>query len=104
MAAGSDIAAAEVADDGDICQFGEKGRVADLNGKASGGFMANRLAMATNRPNVLRLEVLLIQQGVDALGGERDPLLLGDCRAGDLIRPLAHRLSSSVRKASGIGM
>ena len=86
LAAGSDIAAAEVADDRDVCQLGEKGRVADLNGKASGGFMANRLAMATNRPNVLRLEVLLIQQGVDALRSERYPLLLCNCRAGDFIR------------------
>ena len=79
LAAGCHIAAAEVADDGDICQFGEKGRVADLNGKASGGFMANRLAMAANRPNVLRPEVLLIQQGVDALSGKRYPLLLSNC-------------------------
>ena len=48
--------------------------------------MANGLAMAANRANVLGFEILLSQQGLNALCCKRHPVLLGNRRAGDLVR------------------
>ena len=61
LATSGHVAAAEVADHSDACQLCEQGRVTDLYGKASGGFMADGLPVATDRANVLGLESLLLQ-------------------------------------------
>ena len=78
LAASGNIAAAEVADYGDARQLRKQCRVADLHGKPAGGFMTDGLAMAADRTYVSRLEVLLVEQRVDAVGGEGDPVLLGN--------------------------
>ncbi|MNN00160.1 hypothetical protein D3C81_1127440 [compost metagenome] len=87
LSAGSDIAAAEIADHGDAGQLRQKGRVANLHCETACRFVADGLAMTANRTNALRLELLLGQEGINALRGQFYPVLLGDGGAGNLVRP-----------------
>ncbi|MCY1364918.1 hypothetical protein D9M69_517410 [compost metagenome] len=86
MTAGGYVAAAEVADHGDTRQLGQQRRVADLHRETARWFMANGLAMAANRADIVRDEVLLSEEGIDALCRELYPVLLGDGGAGNLVR------------------
>jgi hypothetical protein len=51
LAARRDVAAPEVGDDRDTGELGEQRRVSDLRGEAQIGPVANRLAVAADRPD-----------------------------------------------------
>ena len=53
LAAGSDVAAAKVGDDRNTCQFGEQGRVIELEGIALAGLVTHCLAVAADRCDLL---------------------------------------------------
>ncbi|MNL03465.1 hypothetical protein D3C87_1240040 [compost metagenome] len=78
LTAGGYVPAAEIADHGDVRQLGQQRRVADLHCEAACWFVANGLAMAANRANIVRGEVLLSEEGIDTLCRQLYPVLLGD--------------------------
>lgn len=85
MTTGSHIAAAKIGDHANARQLSQQCRVADLDGEAARRFMAHCLAMATDGANLLRGQVLLLQEFVDSGSGQFDPVLLGNGRARQLI-------------------
>ena len=47
--------------------------------------MANGLPMTANCPDFMRGKLLLFEQCADPLGGKCYPVLLGNCRTGNLV-------------------
>ncbi|MNI42511.1 hypothetical protein D3C73_968080 [compost metagenome] len=78
LASGRYVSTAKVADDRDAGQFCEQGRVANLDGEAACRFVADGLAMAANRQDVLGFEIVLIQKGMNAICRKFHPVLLGN--------------------------
>ncbi|MCY1420626.1 hypothetical protein D9M71_362530 [compost metagenome] len=85
LSAGGHVAAAEIGDDVDAGEFGQQRGVADLDGEAAPGLMANRLPVAADGADIGGGQSLFLQQFGDALRGEAHPLLLGAGGAGQFI-------------------
>ncbi|MDT4864576.1 hypothetical protein FQZ97_993410 [compost metagenome] len=85
LAASGDIAPAEVTDYRDAGEFGQEGRVADLDGEAAGGLVAHGLAVAADGTDILGAQAVAYQQGVDPRGGQFDPALLRQGGASEFV-------------------
>lgn len=85
MTTGGHIAAAKVCDHANARKLGQQCRVANLDGEAARRFMAHCLAMTTDGANLLRGQVLLLQEFVDSGSGQFDPALFCNGRARQFI-------------------
>lgn len=85
LAAGCDVAAAEVGDDIDAGQFRQQGGVADLHREVASGFMPDGLTVTADGTDFVGAHLLLEQQFAHALCCKGDPALLDFGGAGDFI-------------------
>ncbi|MNP59695.1 hypothetical protein D3C76_1547090 [compost metagenome] len=85
LTAGSDIAAPEIADNGDAGKLGEQSWVADLDGKTARWLMADGLAVTANGADCRGAEVLLLKELIDTACRQGSPTLFGNGRSGNFI-------------------
>ncbi|VVN41824.1 hypothetical protein PS634_05463 [Pseudomonas fluorescens] len=86
LASCCDVTTAEVTDDRDFGQLGQQRRVADLDAETACRLVADSLTVAADCSDLAGDHVLFFQQLQNTLGNQMAPLLLGNCRARQLIR------------------